>query len=126
MRRGRRAITAARRPRPPRGLGRAIAAFACACAFVVQSPGWAQTSYIALTRAIGDGTPHIDRWHWETHDVAYSDGHYYSVEPPGMSALDLPLYEALHAAGAEDVARDARVRAEVGGRYPWGARTLPT
>ena len=26
--------------------------FACACAFVVQSPGWAQTSYMALSKAL--------------------------------------------------------------------------
>jgi hypothetical protein len=101
-----------------------IAVFACACAFVVQSPGWAQTSYMALTRAIGQGTPHIDRWHWQTHDVAYTDGHFYSVKPPGLSVLTLPLYEGLRAVGAEGAARRARTRGDDGGRYPWGARKL--
>ena len=109
-----------------RGLLPALIAFACACAFVVQAPGWAQTSYMALSKAFLDGTPQIDKWHWETHDVAYTDGHYYSVKPPGLSLMTLPLYGGLRKAGGEGVARDARIRSEVGGKYPWGARTLPT
>jgi len=109
-----------------RGLLPALVAFACACAFVVQAPGWAQTSYMALSKALLDGTPQIDKWHWESHDVAYTDGHYYSVKPPGLSLVTLPLYAGLRKSGAEGVARDARIRAEVGGKHPWGARTLPT
>jgi hypothetical protein len=104
----------------------ALVVFACTCAFVVQSPGWAQTSYMALSKALSQGTAKIDRWHWETHDVAYTDGHYYSVKPPGLVLATFPLYRALDAAGAGDVAHDARVRSESGGRTPWAARTLPT
>jgi len=121
-----------RRSGPPvvrigrRRLPAALAVFACACAFVVQSPGWAQTSYMALSKALSQGTAKIDRWHWETHDVAYTDGHYYSVKPPGLVFATFPLYRALDAAGAEGIAHDARVRAESGGRAPWAARTLPT
>ena len=103
----------------------ALAIFACACAFVVQSPGWAQTSYMALSKALSQGTAKIDPWHWETHDIAWHDGHYYSVKPPGLVLATLPLYEGLHAAGAERVAHDARVRAESDGGVPWAARTLP-
>ena len=80
---------------------------------------------MALSRGLLDGTPQIDKWHWETHDVAYNDGHYYSVKPPGLSIVTLPLYAGLREAGGEGVARDARIRAESGGN-PWGARTLPT
>jgi hypothetical protein len=110
----------------PRGrlLG-ALAVFACACAFVVQSPGWAQTSYMALSKALTHGTAKIDPWHWETHDIAWFDGHYYSVKPPGLVLATLPLYAGLHAAGAERVAHDARIRAESGGGVPWAAKTLP-
>jgi hypothetical protein len=104
----------------------ALVVFACTCAFVVQSPGWAQTSYMALSKALSQGTAKIDRWHWETHDVAYTDGHYHSVKPPGLVLATFPLYRALDAAGAERVAHDARVRSESGGRTPWAARTLPT
>jgi hypothetical protein len=108
-----------------RRLALVLTLFAFACAFVVQSPGWAQTSYMALSRALAQGTPQIDRWHWETHDVAYDAGHYYSVKPPGLVLATLPLYRALDAAGARGAARDARVRAESGGGAPWAARTLP-
>jgi hypothetical protein len=99
--------------------------FACACAVVVQSPGWAQTSYMSLSKALSEGTAKIDRWHWATHDVAYNDGHYYSVKPPGLVLATLPLYRALDAAGGERVARDARVRGESGGGAPWASRKLP-
>ena len=102
-----------------------LTVFAFACAFVVQSPGWAQTSYMALSKALSSGTPQIDRWHWETHDDAYTNGHYYSVKPPGLVLATLPLYSALDAAGAERLAREARIRAESGGGAPWAARTLP-
>jgi hypothetical protein len=103
----------------------ALAVFACACAFVVQSPGWAQTSYMALSKGLSQGTAQIDPWHWETHDIAWHDGHYYSVKPPGLVLATLPLYEGLRAAGAERVAHDARLRAESGGGAPWAARRLP-
>ncbi|HEV2786452.1 MAG TPA: hypothetical protein VGV67_08700, partial [Solirubrobacteraceae bacterium] len=125
-------MRAARRPSPSdaaptrrRGLRAALVVFACACAFIVQSPGWAQTSYMSLSKALSSGTPQIDRWHWQTHDVAYNDGHYHSVKPPGLAFATLPLYKALHAAGAQRLAHDARVRAESGGGAPWASRTLP-
>jgi hypothetical protein len=104
----------------------ALAIFACACAFVVQSPGWAQTSYMALSKALHQGTAKIDAWHWETHDIAWDDGHYYSVKPPGLVVATLPLYAGLRAAGGERLAHEARVRAESGGGVPWAARTMPT
>ncbi|HWI08258.1 MAG TPA: hypothetical protein VNT54_12185 [Solirubrobacteraceae bacterium] len=112
-------------PRRRRGLRAALLVFACSCAFVVQSPGWAQTSYMSLSRALSSGTPQIDRWHWQTHDVAYTNGHYYSVKPPGLAFATLPLYRALDAAGAQRLAHEARVRAESDGGAPWAARTLP-
>jgi hypothetical protein len=102
-----------------------LTVFAFAGGFVVQSPGWAQTSYMALSKALSSGTPQIDRWHWETHDDAYTNGHYYSVKPPGLVLATLPLYRALDAAGADRLAHEARIRAESGGGAPWAARTLP-
>ena len=125
-------MQAARGPTPTdaaparrRGLRAALVTFAISCAFVVQSPGWAQTSYMSLTKALSTGTPQIDRWHWQTHDVAYTNGHYYSVKPPGLAFATLPLYQALDGAGAGQLAHDARVRAESGGGAPWASRTLP-
>ncbi len=78
-----------------------LALFAFASALVVQSPGWAQTSYMALSKALSHGTAQIDPWHWEPHDVGYTDGHYYSVKPPGLVLATLPLYRALDVAGAD-------------------------
>lgn len=114
-------------PAPPRRhrLALTLTVFAFACAFVVQSPGWAQTSYMALSKALSQGTPQIDRWHWETHDISYVGGHYYSVKPPGLVLATLPLHRALDMAGAQALAHDARIRAESGGGAPWAARTLP-
>ena len=114
-------------PAPPRRqrLALTLTVFAFACAFVVQSPGWAQTSYMALSKALSSGTPQIDRWHWETHDISYTGGHYYSVKPPGLVLATLPLYQALDAAGGQRVAREARIRGESGGGAPWASRRLP-
>ena len=103
----------------------ALAIFACACAFVVQSPGWAQTSYMALTKAMSAGTAKIDPWHWETQDISWFEGHYYSVKPPGLVLATLPLYEVLKAAGFEGLAHDMRVRAESDGAAPWASREPP-
>jgi hypothetical protein len=80
---------------------------------------------MALSKALGHRTAQIDRWHWETHDIAWYDGHYYSVKPPGLVLATLPLYQGLRAVGAERVAHDARIRAESGGGAAWAARTLP-
>ena len=126
MRFERRSSTPVHAPIGPRRLTLALAIFAVSCAFVVQSPGWAQTSYMALSRALSSGTAQIDRWHWETKDIAYTNGHYYSVKPPGLALATLPLFAALDKAGAERIAHDARVRGESNGGVPWAARTLPT
>jgi len=101
-----------------------LAAFACTCAFVMQSMGWAQTSYLALSKALSHGTPQIDRWHWETRDKSYYRGHFYSVKAPGLSFATFPLYEVLHLAGAERLAHDARVTGEARGTHPWSYRGL--
>jgi hypothetical protein len=104
----------------------ALAVFACGCAFIVQSPGWAQTSYMALSKGLTNGTAQIDPWHWETHDIAWHDGHYYSVKPPGLVIATLPVYAGIRAVGGERWAHDARVRAESGGGVAWAARRMPT
>jgi hypothetical protein len=106
-------------------LAPALVVFACACAFVVQAPGWAQTSYMALSQALWGGTAQIDPWHWETHDIAWDNGHYYSVKPPGLVLATFPLYAGLRAAGAERVSHDLRVRAEAGGAAPWAPGRPP-
>ncbi len=69
--------------------------------------GWAQLAHYAQVRAIDSGQPEIDRWHWETNDKAWVDGHFYSVKSPAMAALVTPLYSAITAVGGEKLARSA-------------------
>jgi hypothetical protein len=78
---------------------------------VMHQMGWAQLGHYAEVRALADGRKNIDRWHWETGDVAYIDGHYYSVKSPGVAALSAPIYLGAEALGGLDVAADAAVNA---------------
>jgi hypothetical protein len=77
----------------------AIAAYALAAAFVVQGWGWTQTSHYGLVRALSHGTAVIDRWHEETGDKAWTNGHFYSVKAPGLALVVLPEYLVLKTAG---------------------------
>jgi hypothetical protein len=89
----------------------AVVALGLAWAGMVQSLGWAQMSYFTLVKAMSAGTAQIDAYHWETGDLAYSGGHYYSVKAPGMPIVVLPAYEVLKAVGAPALAK--RVAANV-------------
>ncbi|HEX8207589.1 MAG TPA: hypothetical protein VF587_16115 [Solirubrobacteraceae bacterium] len=83
----------------------------------VQASGVNQSSHYALVRALDSGTAQIDRWHAETLDKAYYDGHYYSVKAPGLAALTLPWFAATDAVGLIARAQEAgdRVRRDSGG-----------
>jgi hypothetical protein len=89
----------------------AIVAIAIAWGAVMHQTGWAQLGHYAEVRALADGRKDIDPWHWESGDVAYIDGHYYSVKSPGVAALSALPYLAIEAAGGLDVARDAAANA---------------
>ena len=95
----------------------AVLAIACVgfgWAFVIHTMGWAQLAHFSEVRALSHGEKTIDRWHWETGDVAYIDGHYYSVKSPGMAALSVPLYKLIVAARRRGrVARRRRQRRAV-------------
>jgi hypothetical protein len=97
----------------------AIASLGIAWGLLMHSAGWAQLSYYAQTRALASGQAEIDRWHWETKDAAWVDGHYYSVKAPGLAALTLPLYAGLDGAGAQSVARDAAASARSADHPRW-------
>ncbi len=101
-----------------------LAVLGLGCALVMQSMGWAQTSYLAFSKALDHGTPQIDQWHWETRDKSYYKGHFFSVKAPGLPMATLPVYALLHAVGAESIAHDARVTGEAGGKNPWAYRGL--
>ena len=84
----------------------AIVALGIAWGTTMHSMGWAQLAHFSEVRALADGSKTIDRWHWETGDVAWIDGHYYSVKSPGTAALSVPLYLAIDA-GARGAATAA-------------------
>ena len=85
----------------------AIAALAVAWALLMHAMGWGQLASYAQVRALADGRAEIDRWHWETKDKAWIDGHFYSVKAPGLAALTLPAYLGLDARRRQGSPRDA-------------------
>ncbi|MGH2989421.1 MAG: hypothetical protein ACRDMA_06065 [Solirubrobacterales bacterium] len=95
----------------------AIVALGVAWALLMHSMGWAQSANYAQVRALAAGTTEIDRWHWETQDKAWIDGHFYSVKAPGLAAMTLPAYLGLDAVGAQGLARNAAENARTA-EYP--------
>lgn len=89
----------------------AIVALGICWGVIMHTAGWAQLAHFAEVRALANGEPTIDRWHWETGDVAWIDGHYYSVKSPGMAALATPLYLLIDATGGRELAADAAANA---------------
>ena len=89
----------------------AIVAIGISWGSIMHSMGWAQLGHYAEVRALADGRKDIDPWHWETGDVAYIDGHYYSVKSPGTAALSTLPYLAIEGMGGLDLAADAAANA---------------
>lgn len=101
-----------------------IAVLGLSWALIMQSLGWAQTSYFALVKALGDGTAQIDAYHWETRDKSWTNGHFFSVKAPGLPVLLVPPYKLITAVGGDELARDAANRAREGGARQWTYRGL--
>ena len=97
----------------------AIACLAVGYATVMHSLGWAETSNFALVRAFADGKPEIDRWHWETKDKSWYDGHFYSVKAPGLAFVATPAYKALTAVGGTEASADLARNAREHGASRW-------
>jgi hypothetical protein len=97
----------------------AIAALAVAWALIVHAMGWGQLASYAQVRALADGRSDIDRWHWETKDKAWIDGHFYSVKAPGLAIATLPVYLALDGAGAQSLAEDAAMNVREVDQQRW-------
>ena len=103
----------------------AILSLGLAWGLVMHPAGWAQSAFYAQVRALASGTTQIDRWHWETGDKAWVDGHFYSVKAPGLAALTLPAYLGLDALGAKEWARDAAATAHRSSWDPWRPHHKP-
>jgi hypothetical protein len=97
----------------------AIVSLGVAWGLLMHSMGWAQSSFYGQVRALADGGTEIDRWHWETQDKAWVDGHFYSVKAPGLAAFTLPAYLGLDALGAQAAARDAAANARATEHPRW-------
>jgi hypothetical protein len=85
----------------------AIITLGVAWGLVMHQMGWAQMAHYDQVQAFSKGQTQIDRWHWDTNDKAWVDGHFYSVKSPGMAALTTPLYMAIKDLGGEKLARAA-------------------
>lgn len=81
-------------------LGLLACVLVVAFAWPIQELGWTQKANYALVRSLADGTPHIDRYHLETGDKSYFDGHFASVKAPGLALVSVPPYAVLDATGA--------------------------
>ena len=79
----------------------AIAFVALACATMIQSFSWNQTSHYDLIRALNQGRTTIDPYQNNTGDKVLYHGHYYSARAPGLALFSLPFYDTLKAFGAE-------------------------
>lgn len=61
------------------------------CYFLPWANDWDQNSRLDLTLAmVNHGAVSIDRERWNTEDLAYVHGHYYTITAPGQSFLGLP------------------------------------
>jgi hypothetical protein len=102
----------------------AICVLAFGWAFIMQSLGWAQTSYFAFVKALGDGNAQIDKYHWETRDKSWINGQFFSVKAPGLPLLATPAYLVLKAVGGEDLSRTAADNARESGARLWTYKAL--
>jgi hypothetical protein len=92
---------------------------------MMHSMGWAQLGHYTQVRAFAEGQPEVDRWHWETGDKAWIDGHFYSVKSPGVAGLSLPFYLALENTVGPQLSRAAVANARRSD-YPRWVRDGPT
>jgi hypothetical protein len=96
-----------------------LAVLAATLAYAAPLPnlGWNQGSHYALVEALDRGDARIDRFRWQTGDVSWFDGHYYSTKAPGLSLAALPPYAALEATGVADLITDNAANRWEAARY---------
>jgi hypothetical protein len=103
----------------------AIVLVAIASGLVMQASGWAQTSNYELVRALHGGTATIDPWHWETRDISWYRGHYYSVKAPILPAITLPVYEVLRKVDSDKWAYNMAKNARLNRSWRWRPTSTP-
>jgi hypothetical protein len=103
----------------------AIVLLGLAWALTMHTVNWAHLAHFAQVRAFADGRPEIDRWHWETLDKGWVDGHFYSVKAPGVAALSLPFYLAIEHTGGVELARQGASNARAADHPRWTPEPQP-
>ena len=103
----------------------AIAAIACvglSYGMVMQTPRWAPMAYFTLTKALSNGTAQVDSDHWESGDLSWINGHYFSSKAPGLSVLTLPPYVVAKSLGGASLAKQAADHLRSEGIKTWDAK----
>lgn len=85
----------------------AILAVTLSYASVAQGGGVNQLAHFSLVRALTHGTAIVDPYHWETKDLSWYHGHYYSTKAPGLAFLTVGPYYVLDRSGVLDLAARA-------------------
>src|SRR5919202_7010118 len=78
----------------------AILAVTLSYASVSQGSGVNQLAHFSLVRALTHGTAVVDPYHWQTKDLSWYHGHYYSTKAPGLAFLSVGPYYVLDRSGA--------------------------
>ena len=78
----------------------AVLALVLGYASVAQGGGVNQLAHFSLVRALTHGTAQVDPYHWQTKDLSWYHGHYYSTKAPGLAFLTVGPYYVLDRSGA--------------------------
>jgi 4-amino-4-deoxy-L-arabinose transferase-like glycosyltransferase len=77
----------------------AILALTLGYASVANGGGANQLAHFSLVRSLGHGRAEVDAYHWQTKDLSWYHGHYYSTKAPGLALLTVGPYVALDRSG---------------------------
>jgi hypothetical protein len=78
----------------------AILAVVLGYASVAQGGGVNQLAHFSLVRSLAHGKADVDPYHWQTKDLSWYHGHYYSTKAPGLAFLTVGPYFVLDRSGA--------------------------
>jgi hypothetical protein len=77
----------------------AILALVLGYASVAQGGGENQLAHFSLVRSLTHGRATVDAYHWETKDLSWYHGQYYSTKAPGLAFLTVGPYYVLDRGG---------------------------
>jgi 4-amino-4-deoxy-L-arabinose transferase-like glycosyltransferase len=68
-------------------------------ASVANGGGANQLAHFSLVRSLSHGKAEVDAYHWQTKDLSWYHGHYYSTKAPGLAFLTVGPYVVLDRSG---------------------------